>query len=288
VVFLDERVVKHQALFRVVVILTANQLVRTHRSPDGIRNFFIAQFGGCEQRNVSGGGERNRSRIRSRYVVSAFRRTLYQRIGVARMSRNNIYFFENFVEMAFPAVSRAHGSQNPGIRRQLRRTIQEFVFQSFGSVAYTSHPDAFPCHTTSNGEVGNNLLGQRAEIIGRGLPYMDCEELHERNVREFLAKPPFGYRNIPSGQIGLFASAFVHDSYSNESGAISNERLEFLGDAVLELAACRYVYSLTDYGEGKMTDFKQSIVCNRRISESLISYGLDIDGIMMVGNGHRD
>ncbi|MGI5964803.1 MAG: ribonuclease III domain-containing protein [Candidatus Methanomethylophilaceae archaeon] len=117
---------------------------------------------------------------------------------------------------------------------------------------------------------------------------MDCEELHERNVREFLAKPPFGYRNIPSGQIGLFASAFVHDSYSNESGAISNERLEFLGDAVLELAACRYVYSLTDYGEGKMTDFKQSIVCNRRISESLISYGLDIDGIMMVGNGHRD
>lgn len=117
---------------------------------------------------------------------------------------------------------------------------------------------------------------------------MDATEQHERDVREFLAKPPFGYRNVPSEYIGLFASAFVHDSYSNESGSTSNERLEFLGDSVLELAACHYVYSSTDYAEGKMTDFKQDIVCNHNISEAVVSYGLDIDGIMMVGNGHTD
>ena len=67
----------------------------------------------------------------------------------------------------------------------------------------------------------------------------------------------------------------------------SYERLEFLGDAVVELLACEHVYRDTDLMEGKMTDYKQSIVGNDEISEKVLAYGLDIDSVMLVGHGHR-
>ncbi|MBO4798363.1 MAG: hypothetical protein J5494_06315 [Candidatus Methanomethylophilaceae archaeon] len=115
----------------------------------------------------------------------------------------------------------------------------------------------------------------------------------EMSVREFLARPPFFYRNIKKEHLELFSAALTHDSYAYEAAdgdppraVESYERLEFLGDAVLELAVCEYVYSSTDLREGKMTDFKQSRVSNHMISERILSYGLDIDSRMRVGNGH--
>ena len=67
----------------------------------------------------------------------------------------------------------------------------------------------------------------------------------------------------------------------------SYERLEFLGDAVVELIACEHVFLDTDCMEGEMTDYKQSIVANEEISKKVLKYGLDIDSVMLVGHGHR-
>ena len=109
----------------------------------------------------------------------------------------------------------------------------------------------------------------------------------EMEVRQFLARDPFRYRKVPAEGLALFCQALTHDSYTNERGGESYERLEFLGDAILEFVVCEEVYSDTDLREGAMTDFKQDRVANRRISERVLAYGLGIDAVMRVGGGHQ-
>ena len=62
----------------------------------------------------------------------------------------------------------------------------------------------------------------------------------------------------------LLKQAFTHRSYINEnrdSGLEHNERLEFLGDAVLELVITDYLYNkMTDSDEGKMTSLRSALV----------------------------
>jgi len=115
----------------------------------------------------------------------------------------------------------------------------------------------------------------------------------EMAVREFLARDPFHFRGIKEDELALFCTALTHDSYSNEAAdmdpprrAESYERLEFLGDAVLEFLVCEHVYSDTDLTEGPMTDYKQDKVANHMLSQRILEKGIDIDGVMRVGNGH--
>ncbi len=62
----------------------------------------------------------------------------------------------------------------------------------------------------------------------------------------------------------LLKQAFVHRSYINENrtlGLEHNERLEFLGDAVLELAITNYLYKrFPEYNEGELTSLRSALV----------------------------
>ncbi|MBI2635212.1 MAG: ribonuclease III [Parcubacteria group bacterium] len=62
----------------------------------------------------------------------------------------------------------------------------------------------------------------------------------------------------------LLKQAFIHRSYLNENPAFSlghNERLEFLGDAVLELIVTDYLYkNYPDLAEGEMTSLRAALV----------------------------
>jgi len=115
----------------------------------------------------------------------------------------------------------------------------------------------------------------------------------EMVIREFLAGPPFGRRNVSDDEIAMFDTALTHDSYANEElsrGVKKNsyQRLEFLGDAVLELAVCEHIYSGTDIDQGGMTDFKKSKVCNDNIALYVSEFGMNIDDTLLVGEGHKD
>src|SRR5690625_1357929 len=72
----------------------------------------------------------------------------------------------------------------------------------------------------------------------------------------------------------LLKQAFTHSSYVNEHPAkknLDNERLEFLGDAVLELGVSQYLYEIHhDMSEGELRKLRASIVCE----ESLFSFAL--------------
>jgi len=115
------------------------------------------------------------------------------------------------------------------------------------------------------------------------------EPPHRRSAREFLARPPFSKRGIPDEHMGLFCTALTHDSYSSENGnEDSYERLEFLGDAVIELIVREHIFRNTGGSEGNMTQMKQEIVANRKMSSRILEKGLDIDSVMRVGHGHID
>lgn len=84
----------------------------------------------------------------------------------------------------------------------------------------------------------------------------------------------------------------THDSYSNESitkgkESLNNERLEFLGDAALELAVRQYVFEKTDYAEGDMTGFKQRFVSNERLAEIFNESLSELQPLIQVGEGQK-
>lgn len=82
--------------------------------------------------------------------------------------------------------------------------------------------------------------------------------------------------NIKFKDENLLKQAFVHRSYLNENPAFglgNNERLEFLGDAVLELAVTEYLFkNYPDLAEGEMTNLRAALVNTQmlaKISERL-------------------
>lgn len=69
--------------------------------------------------------------------------------------------------------------------------------------------------------------------------------------------------NLTFTDTALLKTVFVHRSYINEAGDNTqshNERLEFLGDAVLELVVTEYLYKNFDNPEGELTNWRSSIV----------------------------
>ena len=60
--------------------------------------------------------------------------------------------------------------------------------------------------------------------------------------------------------------ALTHSSYANEHNMDCNERLEFLGDAVLELSMTNYLYNVIDLDEGVLTKTRAKAVCEAALN----------------------
>jgi len=78
--------------------------------------------------------------------------------------------------------------------------------------------------------------------------------------------------NITFNNKDLLTQGFVHRSFLNENPDFKlnhNERLEFLGDAVLEIIVTEYLFSnYPDTPEGEMTSWRASLVNTRMLSET--------------------
>ena len=82
----------------------------------------------------------------------------------------------------------------------------------------------------------------------------------------------------------LLMEALTHSSYANEhSNTKYYERLEFLGDAVLQLASSDYFYKKYDLSEGDMSKVRASYVCENALYEYSNAIGLTPN--IRVGNG---
>jgi ribonuclease-3 len=87
----------------------------------------------------------------------------------------------------------------------------------------------------------------------------------------------------------LLRQAFTHTSYVNEQRGVrtsDNERLEFLGDAVLQLTVSEYLYRrFPDRPEGELTRLRASIVCE----PSLVRFAeaLEFGQVVLLGKGEE-
>lgn len=87
----------------------------------------------------------------------------------------------------------------------------------------------------------------------------------------------------------LLKTAMTHTSYANEhrrDQIVSNERLEFLGDAVLELVSSEYLYSkYPEMEEGKLSKMRASMVCEPSLA--IIARRLTIPQFLILGKGEE-
>ena len=90
--------------------------------------------------------------------------------------------------------------------------------------------------------------------------------------------------NIMPKDEKLYMQAFTHTSYTNEHiECESYERLEFLGDAVLELIMSDYLYNEKHLEEGTMTKMRSSYVCEAACCTYAKELGLD--KCILLGSG---
>lgn len=76
----------------------------------------------------------------------------------------------------------------------------------------------------------------------------------------------------------LYERVFIHRSYLNENKRKElehNERLEFLGDAVIELIVTEFLYKKFNHPEGILTNWRSAIVRGKSLSDEAKIIGLD-------------
>ena len=102
------------------------------------------------------------------------------------------------------------------------------------------------------------------------------------DLKKFQNKIGYNFKNID-----YLKQALRHSSYSNENKMpkiSSNERLEFLGDAVLELVTSEYLFAnYPDVSEGELTKTRASLVCEPTLN--LCAKEIDLGEYLLLGKG---
>lgn len=104
----------------------------------------------------------------------------------------------------------------------------------------------------------------------------------------FALQSALGYEFI---DITYLENALTHSSYSNEQKSRgisieSNERLEFLGDAILQSVISKYLYkNYKKYTEGVLTKMRQYLVCEKTLSK--IAAEIDLGDYLNLGKGEE-
>ena len=94
-----------------------------------------------------------------------------------------------------------------------------------------------------------------------------------KTLKEFESKTGYAFKDS-----SLLKTALTHRSYLNEDSSkssVCNERMEFLGDAVLQIAVSDYIYmKYPILEEGKMSQMRSVVVCENGLFELAKDWGL--------------
>lgn len=105
--------------------------------------------------------------------------------------------------------------------------------------------------------------------------------MDNKNLNQFEKKI-----NVIFNDKDLLQQVFVHRSYLNEHKSFpldNNERLEFLGDACLELVVTEYLYKKYQEPEGVLTNWRSALVKGESLSE--LAKKIGIDNYLMLSRG---
>ncbi len=99
------------------------------------------------------------------------------------------------------------------------------------------------------------------------------------NINEFQKKTGYFFKDE-----GLLKAAFTHTSYANENNIRSYERLEFLGDAIVDMIVAEALFNnYPDIDEGNMSRIRAALVCEKSLAE--LAREIGINECMMLGHG---
>lgn len=105
--------------------------------------------------------------------------------------------------------------------------------------------------------------------------------LNKKLLKDILAK-----YDVKVTDTEHFFLAMTHSSYANEHNLKSNERIEFLGDAVLGFLVARYIYdNFPNMPEGKMSKLRATYVCEN--ANAKYAKVLEIDKLLLLGKGEE-
>lgn len=113
---------------------------------------------------------------------------------------------------------------------------------------------------------------------------MEKNDFQQRPIVELQTKIGYTFKNKR-----YLVQALTHSSYSNEVKAKGeniqfNERLEYLGDAVLQLIVSTYFFkTYPENQEGNMSKMRSSVVCERALSK--FATQLDLGSYLFMGHG---
>jgi ribonuclease-3 len=93
------------------------------------------------------------------------------------------------------------------------------------------------------------------------------------------------YFNLKFNDFSLLERAMTHSSYANENNIKSNERLEFVGDAVLDLAVAKFLFEKLDEAEGVLTKKRAQEVCEQSLYEYAKS--INLGEYLLLGKGEE-
>ena len=92
-------------------------------------------------------------------------------------------------------------------------------------------------------------------------------------------------RGITVKNTALIEQAFMHSSYANEhKSRQNNERLEFMGDAVLQLWSSNAIFPL-NISEGKMSRLRAELVCEKALA--IYAREMHLNDYLMLGAGEE-
>ncbi len=101
-----------------------------------------------------------------------------------------------------------------------------------------------------------------------------------KNIKELET-----FFNLQFKDFSLLERAMTHSSYANENDTKSNERLEFVGDAVLDLAVANFLFEHMSEAEGVLTKKRAQEVCEQSLYEYAKSFGLG--EFLLLGKGEE-
>lgn len=88
------------------------------------------------------------------------------------------------------------------------------------------------------------------------------------NLEDFEKNIGYTFKNKQ-----LLKTALTHISYANDNKVESNEKLEFLGDSILEYITSRYLYeNYKGLKEGEMTKVRATVVCEKSLYKIAIAH----------------
>ena len=106
-----------------------------------------------------------------------------------------------------------------------------------------------------------------------------------QELKELEKKTGYSFKNF-----SLFRQALTHSSYANEhkqEHQHDNERLEFLGDAVLEVISSEFLFfQYPGMPEGDLTKLRASIVCEPTLA--LCARELKLGDYLLLGKGEEE